>query len=78
MKLNRRYQDSGEFKTRQGRFDFAIVAHAVLEIAVSVKSMLGGWWKKVRPVVVQAVLRKPNQLILNFAGLPVSFNGQEA
>lgn len=64
MKLNRRYQDGQEFKARQGRFDFAEVALAVLEIAVSVKKQLCGWWSKVKPVVVHAVMRKPHQLVL--------------
>ena len=71
--MNRRYQEGPEFKARQGRFDFAEVALAVLEIAVSVKKQLCGWWNKVRPVVVR-VVQRPEQLILNFAGLPVSFN----
>lgn len=69
MKLNRRYQDGGEFKARQGRFDFAVVAHAVLDIAVSVKTALSGWWSKVRPVIVQVVTRKPRQLVLELDGI---------
>lgn len=78
MKLNRQYQNGGEFKARQGRFDFAEVALAVLDIALYVKSSITSWLKKEMPKVVQAMTRKPEQLILNFAGLPVSFNGQEA
>lgn len=69
MKLNRQYQNGGEFKARQGRFDFATVALAVLDVAVSVKSSLSGWWSKVRPVVVQAVMRKPRQLVLELDGI---------
>lgn len=75
MRLNRRYQNGDEFRTRQGRFDFAEVALAVLDIAVSVKAALGGWWKKVRPVVVQAV-KKPHQLVLeldNIAQIPMRY-----
>lgn len=69
MKLNRRYQEGGEFKARQGRFDFATVALAVLDVAVSVKAALSDWWSKVRPVVVQVVMRKPHQLVLELDGI---------
>lgn len=62
--MNRRYQDGTEFKARQGRFDFAQVALAVLEIAVSVKKQLCGWWNKVRPVVAKVKMQKPQQLVL--------------
>lgn len=72
MRLNRKYQECGEFKTRQGRFDFAVVAHAVLEIAVSVKKALGGWWAKVRPVMKKAKA-KHEQLKLNFASIQEEF-----
>lgn len=73
MKLNRQYQQGGEFKARQGRFDFAEVALTVLEIAVSVKTKLAAWWEKARPER-KSPGKKPEQMILNFAGLPVFLN----
>lgn len=73
MRLNRRYEQGGEFRERQGRFDFAEVAHAVIDIALYVREQGRAMLKKMFPTV-RRVLARPEQLILNFAGLPVSFN----
>ncbi len=64
MKLNRRFEQGEEFRQRQGRFDFATVALAVVDVAVAVKSALSGWWKKVRPKAQAVFVKVPRQMVL--------------
>lgn len=69
MRFSRRYEVSSEFRARQGAFDFATAAQAVVEIALAVRKTLGGWWGKVRPVVTGAAVKKAHQLVLELDGL---------
>lgn len=64
MKLNRRYEQGAEFRQRQGQFDFAEVALAVLDIAVYVAKEARKWFEAWRPKVAQVMMRRPQQLVL--------------
>lgn len=69
MRFSRLYQQTAEFRSRCKAFDFAAVAQAVVDIALSVRKSIGGWWNKVRPVVVKVQTRKPHQLVLELDGI---------
>lgn len=63
MRFSRLYERTAEFRRRCLAFDFAVVAHAVVDAALAVRKTLGTWWKGVRPVVSVRV-RVPVQLLL--------------
>ena len=71
MRINRRYEQSEEFRGRQARFDFAEVAHAVIDIALYVREQGRAMLKKMFPAV-RSVLVKPQQLILNLNGVSMT------
>lgn len=68
MRFSRRYEQTEEFRSRCPGLDFSAVAHAVVEIALSVRKTLGSWWNQVRPIV-KKTFKKPEQLALNLTWL---------
>lgn len=63
MRFSRLYEQTAEFRARCLAFDFAIVAHAVIDVIVAVKKEHADWWKTHRPHVT-AVIMKCHQLVL--------------
>lgn len=63
MKFSRLYERTAEFRSRCMAFDFAVVAHAVMDAAIAAKKGITNWWKKNRPTVKHQV-KKPHQLVL--------------
>lgn len=59
---------TAEFKSRCKAFDFAVVAHAVLEIALEAKKKMAEWWKANRPRFTPQI-KKPHQLVLELDSL---------
>lgn len=61
--MNRRYEQTAEFRERQGSFDFAAVALFVQDLAASVRASLKGYIKGLfkRPKISQ---KSPLQLAL--------------
>lgn len=68
-RFSRLYEQTAEFRDRCLAFDFAIIAHAVLDVALHVKKSLSGWWNKVRPKVQKPQSRRPHQLVLELDGI---------
>ena len=67
MKLSRRYEQSSDFRERQGAFWFADAAQFVVETALAVRKSLTGWTRKLFAFVVQ--VKKPHQLVLELDGI---------
>lgn len=68
MKFSRLYEQTAEFRSRCKAFDFAAAAQAVVEIALTVRKSLSGWWNKARPFV-RVIVKKPHQLVLELDGI---------
>lgn len=64
MKFSRLYEQTAEFRSRCMAFDFAVVAHAVMDAAIAAKKGITDWWKKNRPTIQHEVKRPPHQLVL--------------
>lgn len=80
MRFSRLYEQTAEFRSRCKAFDFAVVAHAVLDIAIATKAKLLAmkkatlerfFGKKVKATgkKVKATGKKPHQLVLEFDGI---------
>lgn len=81
MRFSRLYEQTAEFRARCKAFDFAAVAHAVLDVAIATKKALGGMlngfvkglrsWAPAKPAA-----KKPRQLVLELdalAQIPVAY-----
>ena len=66
--FSRAYQMTKEFRERQGAFDFATVALAVLDVVIETKKHLASMLKSTlagfRSWMPKPFVRKPHQLIL--------------
>lgn len=62
-RFSRLYEQTAEFRARCKAFDFAIVAHAVLDVIVAAKKKLTAWWNRERPHAPAKVM-KCHQLVL--------------
>ena len=72
--FSRLYEQTAEFRARCKAFDFAAVAHAVLDVALATKKALGGMlkgfvkglraWEPAKPTA-----KKPRQLVLELDAL---------
>lgn len=68
-RFSRLYEQTAEFRERCKAFDFAVVAHAVLDVAIATKKALGGMlkdfvkglraWEPAKPTA-----KTPRQLVL--------------
>lgn len=73
-RFSRLYEQTAEFRARCKAFDFAVVAHAVLNVAIATKKKLGTMfkgfvrtlraWEPTRPAA-----RKQHQLVLELNGI---------
>ena len=70
MRFSRLYEQTAEFRARCKAFDFAIVAHAVLDIVVAGKKELIRWWKQNwHPIHYGPTFKLPHQLALELDGI---------
>lgn len=74
MRFSRLYEQTAEFRARCKAFDFAAVAHAVLDVAIATKKALGAMLKGFRSDlhswrVQPAAPQKPHQLVLELNGI---------
>lgn len=67
-KFSRLYEQTAEFRSRCKAFDFAIVAHAVLDVVVAAKKKMLAWWSKERPHF-EVKSRKSHQMVLELDGI---------
>lgn len=68
MRFSRLYEQTAEFRSRCKAFDFAVVAHAVLDIAIATKAKLLAMKKATLERFfgkkVKATEKRPHQLVL--------------
>lgn len=74
MRFSRLYEQTAEFRARCKAFDFAAVAHAVLDVAIATKNALGAMVKGFRKSLhswepAKPAAKKPHQLVLELDAL---------
>lgn len=73
-RFSRMYEQTAEFRARCKAFDFAAVAHAVLDVAIATKKALAEMMKAFRENLTSWRAqpnppRKPHQLVLELNGI---------
>lgn len=73
-RFSRLYEQTAEFRARCKAFDFAAVAHAVLDVAIATKKKLAEMMKAFRESLTSwqpkpTQPRRPQQLVLELNGI---------
>jgi len=73
-RFSRLYEQTAEFRARCKAFDFAVVVHAVLDVAIATKKKLAEMIKAFRENMASwrtrpTEPRKPHQLVLELNGI---------